>query len=118
MPLSAAQQSYLHELARALAAAPASGGERAALVARAAETLGRCPKTVYALLNRHTGWRSGRKTRADKGETCVTPELAMLAGGLVHLSRRQGANASPPSPRPASGLRPTAWAFSTPKRAR
>lgn len=90
MPLSAAQQSYLHELARALSAAPASGGERAALVARAAETLGRSPKTVYALLNRHTGWRSGRKTRADKGDTCVSAELAMLAGGLVHLSRRQG----------------------------
>lgn len=90
MPLSAAQQSYLHDLAQALAAAPPSGGERAALVARAAETLGRSSKTVYALLNRYTGWRSGRKTRADKGETCVSAELAMLAGGLVHLGQRQG----------------------------
>ncbi len=89
MSLTPAQTAYLHDLARELSAAPASGGARTALVARAAETLGKSPKTVYALLKRHTGWESGRKTRADKGETCVDRELARLAGGLSHLSDRQ-----------------------------
>ena len=71
MPLTPAQTAFLHDLARELSAAPASGGARTALVARAAETLGKSPKTVYGLLKRYTGWDSGRKTRADKGETCV-----------------------------------------------
>lgn len=89
MSLTPAQTAYLHDLAHELSAAPASGGARTALVARAAETLGKSPKTVYALLKRHTGWESGRKTRADKGETCVDRELALRAGGLPHLSNRQ-----------------------------
>ena len=89
MPLAPAQTAFLHDLARELSAAPASGGARTALVARAAETLGKSPKTVYALLKKYTGWESGRKTRADKGETCVDRELAQLAGGLSYLSNRQ-----------------------------
>lgn len=89
MPLTPAQTGFLHDLARELSAAPASGGARTALVARAAETLGKSPKTVYALLKRYTGWESGRKTRADKGETCVDRDLAQLAGGLSYLSNRQ-----------------------------
>lgn len=89
MPLTPAQTAFLHDLAREMAAAPASGGARTALVARAAETLGKNPKTVYALLKKYAGWESGRKTRADKGETCVDRELAQLAGGLSYLSNRQ-----------------------------
>ena len=56
---------------------------------RAAATLGKSKKSVYALLKKHTGWSSGRKTRADKGETCVDRELALAVGGLSHLSERQ-----------------------------
>ena len=89
MSLTSAQAGFLHDLARELAAAPASGGARTALVARAAETLGKSPKTVYALLKKHTGWTSGRKSRADRGKTCVDRELAQLAGGLSYLSNRQ-----------------------------
>ncbi len=89
MPLTPAQTGFLHDLAREMAAAPASGGARTALVARAAETLGKSPKTVYGLLKKYAGWDSGRKTRADKGETCVDRELAQLAGGLSYLSNRQ-----------------------------
>lgn len=89
MPLTPAQTAFLHDLARELSAAPASVGARTALVARAAETLGKSPKTVYGLLKRYTGWDSGRKTRADKGKTCVDRELAQLAGGLSYLSNRQ-----------------------------
>ena len=89
MALTAAQKGYLHELARQLAAAPPSDGTRAALMERAAATLGKTTKTVYDLLKKHTDWVSGRKKRSDKGETCVDRELAMLAGGLPHLSKRQ-----------------------------
>ena len=80
---------YLHEVARQLDAAPAVGGERGRIVARAAETLGKSAKTVYALLRRHAGWSSGRKARADSGVTCVDRELALTVGGLVHVGRRQ-----------------------------
>lgn len=80
---------YLHEVARQLDAAPAVGGERGRIVARAAETLGKSAKTVYALLRRHAGWCSGRKARADSGVTCVDRELALTVGGLVHVGRRQ-----------------------------
>ena len=89
MPLTPAQTGFLHDLAREMAAAPASGGARTALVARAAEVLGKSPKTVYALLKKYAGWESGRKVRADKGETCVDRDLAQLAGGLSYLSNRQ-----------------------------
>lgn len=89
MSLTSAQAAYLHDLARDLAAAPPSGGARTALVTRAAETLGKSPKTIYALLKRYAGWESGRKTRADKGKTCVDRELAQAAGGLAYLSNRQ-----------------------------
>lgn len=89
MPLTPAQTGFLHDLAREMAAAPASGGARTALVARAAEVLGKSPKTVYALLKKYAGWESGRKVRADRGETCVGRDLAQLAGGLSYLSNRQ-----------------------------
>lgn len=89
MPLSPAQTEVIHQLARELAAAPASGGERSALVRRAARTLGKSVKTVYALLHTCAGWTSGRKVRADAGHTCVGRELALMAGGLSWLGTRQ-----------------------------
>ena len=89
MALTPAQQDFLHETAKELAAAPAVGGERGRIMERAAATLGKSKKSVYALLKKHTGWSSGRKTRADKGETCVDRELALAVGGLSHLSERQ-----------------------------
>ena len=89
MSLSTAQMARLHDLARELAAAPAGAGERGRLVARAAGELGRSVKTVYALLRRHTDWTSGRRTRADAGETCVSRDLALAVGGLSHLTDRQ-----------------------------
>lgn len=87
--LTPAQVGYLFELAAQLRAAPASGGERGALAIRAAETLGRSVKTVYALLKKHTGWQSGRKPRADAGQTCVSRDLAIATSGLVHVAQRQ-----------------------------
>lgn len=89
MPLTPAQTAFLHDLAHELSAAPASGGARTALVTRAAETLGKSPKTVYGLLKKYAGWESGRKVRTDKGKTCVDREIAQLAGGLSCLSNRR-----------------------------
>lgn len=89
MPLTPAQQSFLHEVAKQLAAAPAVGGERGCIVARAAEALGKSTKSVYSLLKKHTGWSSGRKQRKDKGTTCVDRELALTLGGMSRLSDRQ-----------------------------
>lgn len=89
MPLSPAQVTFLVDLARQLATQPATGGQRGELVARAAETLGRSAKTVYALLHRYAGWRSGRKVRTDAGRTCVDRDLAIIAGGMVNRACRQ-----------------------------
>lgn len=87
--LTPAQTLLLHELARELSAAPATGGARPALVARAAEALGRSPKTVYALLRTVAGRRT-RKTRSDKGRSAAAaqPGLLQEVAGLLHFSRR------------------------------
>lgn len=87
--MTAAQLQYLHDVARQLDAAAAAGGERGQIVARAAQALGKSTKTLYALLRKHTGWRSGRKPRADAGHTSVDRDLALAVGGMVHLARRQ-----------------------------
>ena len=86
--MDAAQLQYLHDVARELDAAPTAGGERGRIVARAAQALGKSAKTLYALLRKHTGWRSGRKPRADAGRTSVDRDLALTVGGMVHISRR------------------------------
>ena len=49
MALTPAQQDFLHETAKELAAAPAVGGERGRIMERAAATLGKSKKSVYAL---------------------------------------------------------------------
>lgn len=88
MPLSPAQIQYIHTVAQSLLQAQACKGERAGIIRRAAETLGCSCNTVYRHLQTIAGWRSGRKSRADKGETCVTEELTYKIGGMVHLSTR------------------------------
>ena len=87
--MTPAQLQYLHDVARDLDAAPAADGARGQIVARASKALGKSPKTLYALLRKHAGWQSGRKPRADAGQTCVDRDLALAVGGYVHLSRRQ-----------------------------
>lgn len=87
--MTPAQLQYLHDVARDLDAAPAAGGDRGQIVARASQVLGKSPKTLYALLRKHVGWQSGRKPRADAGQTCVDRDLALAVGGMVHLARRQ-----------------------------
>lgn len=53
--MTPAQLQYLHDVARQLDAAPAGGGERGQIVARAAQALGKSPKTLYGLLRKHVG---------------------------------------------------------------
>lgn len=87
--MNPAQLQYLHDVARQLDAAPAGGGERGQIVARAADALGKSAKTLYALLRKYAGWQSGRKPRTDAGVSCVDRDLALAVGGIVHLARRQ-----------------------------
>lgn len=87
--MTPAQLQFLHDVARQLDAAPAGGGERGQIVARAADALGKSAKTLYGLLRKHAGWQSGRKPRTDAGVSCVDRDLALAVGGIVHLARRQ-----------------------------
>ena len=103
--MTPAQLHYLRDVARKLEAAPASGGERGRIVARAAETLGKTAKTVYSLLRKHTGWESGRATRKDAGQTCVDRDLAIAVGGMVHMARRQNGKKT----RSVKATRETLW---------
>ena len=89
MPLTPAQTNFILQLAAELDSAPATGGVRSGLVARAAQALGKSVKTVYALLRSQAGWTSGRKPRRDKGVTCVDRELALTVGGLSYIGTRQ-----------------------------
>lgn len=80
-----AQLDFYRELRGRLEAAPQ--GERGALVDEAAAFM-RCSRdTVYRNLKK-AGWTSGRKIRADKGETSVDENLARLAAGIVHTATR------------------------------
>lgn len=88
MALTPAQTQYVFSVAQALLQAEVCKGERAGIVRRAAEMLGCSVNTVYRHLQTVAGWRSGRKPRTDKGETCVTEELARKASGMVHMATR------------------------------
>lgn len=88
MALTPAQTQYVFSVAQALSQAEVCKGERAGIIRRAAEVLGCSVNTVYRHLQVVAGWRSGRKPRADKGETCVTEELARKVSGMVHMDTR------------------------------
>lgn len=76
---------YYLDLRRRLDAAP--HGSKRAIVDDAARLLRVSAQTVYRSLEK-LGWDSGRKTRKDKGETCVDASLARLAAGMVQTARR------------------------------
>ena len=70
MALTPAQQDFLHETAKELAAAPAVGGERGRIMERAAATLGKSKKSVYALLKKAGAADAKRgRTRARPAST-------------------------------------------------
>lgn len=66
--------------------AAAEHGRTGALVQDFARTMGRSPATVYAWLREHTGYRSGRKRRADAGTTVLPDETLRF----VAAARREG----------------------------
>lgn len=84
--LSPAQIALVMDTAAALTAAPHGG--QGAILARAAAALGCSRQTLYRYLRDYAGWTSGRKPRADRGETRVEPTLAMTVAGLVREATR------------------------------
>jgi len=77
MPLAPDNREHLADIARRLEAAPQR--EKGAIVDAARSLYGWSVSKLYAQL-RTVGWSSGRKTRADKGSTCVPVQnLEMLA---------------------------------------
>ena len=77
---------YLRELARKLAAAPHGGA--GPLVDDAAQFLGMSKQTIYRHLKAVAGWESGRKCRADKGQTSVNSDALMTLATMQRESVR------------------------------
>ena len=86
MQLTPAQIAFVVETAKRL---EASGrGELSAIVSRAADALKVSPQTLRRYLARYAGYKPERKTRADKGETCINEDTAHTAAGLLLTSTR------------------------------
>lgn len=69
MSLSPETRAHLAEIARRLDAA--GHGERGTIVNEVKALYGWSISKLYTLLKKEVGWSSGRKTRTDKGTTCV-----------------------------------------------
>lgn len=80
------QRAQLAEIARQHAALPWS--EKSAFIKHHAEQLGLSPQSLYRAIKRELGWDSGRKARADKGQTSVSEEALQMAGALKKTSVR------------------------------
>lgn len=83
----ACARDYLRTLAVKLDAC--SHSERGPLVAAAAAHLGCSAVTIYARLKREVGWDPGRKTRSDKGATCVDADTLDTLGAMQRLGMRE-----------------------------
>lgn len=78
MPLAPETRAHLAEIACRLDTA--GHGERGEVAEEVCALYGWSPSKLYTLLKREVGWNSGRKTRRDKGSTCVVGDnLEMLA---------------------------------------
>lgn len=82
-----AQMQYLQGLAGRLRGA--GHGQRGELIAEAANLLGVSKPTLYTRL-RGAGWDSGRKLRADAGDTRVTEEEVRAIAALLGNRRANG----------------------------
>lgn len=76
---------YYQDLARNVT--NAKHGEKSVLVESAASMLGLSINTVYENLKK-VGYTSGRKVRADKGDTHIDLDEARLICGMVYQTRR------------------------------
>lgn len=89
MALAPNIRDYLADVARRIDAAP--HGETEPIVQGVMDFLGWSRATVYSRLKKEVGWSSGRKTRADKGSTCVpVGQLEMLAAMKREGVRKNG----------------------------
>jgi transposase InsO family protein len=86
MQLTPAQITYVVETARRLE--DAGRGELSGIVSRAAAALKVSPQTFRRYLARYAGYRPERKTRSDKGVTCISEDMAQTAAGLLLTSTR------------------------------
>lgn len=82
-----AQMQYLTELASKLRTA--SHGERGAMVSAGAAFLGVSPQTLYTRLRR-VGYHSGRRLRADAGDSRITEEQVRAVAALLGHRRANG----------------------------
>lgn len=80
MALTPAQQDFLHETAKELAAAPAVGGERGRIMERAAATLGKSKKSVYALLKSIRAGAADAKRGRTRARPVSTGSWHLLSG--------------------------------------
>lgn len=84
-------REYLQDLARRLDAAEHGG--KGALLAEARELYGWSTSKLYTELERQAGWTSGRKVRADKGQTSQSDEtlsfVAAMQRGSVRANGKQ-----------------------------
>lgn len=82
---STAESDFLRALASELRAA--RHGARGALLARACAQLQCSKQSLYAKL-RSVGWSSGRKLRADRGDSAVTANDALEVSSIMQASVR------------------------------
>lgn len=89
MPVAPDIREYLADVARRIDAA--ARGETDSIVQEVTQFLGWSRAKLYSRLKRDVGWSSGRKTRADKGSTCVpVDKLEMLAAMKREAVRANG----------------------------
>ncbi|HEX9391506.1 MAG TPA: hypothetical protein VF928_09365 [Usitatibacteraceae bacterium] len=67
----------------------AGHGRKGDLVAHHAEDLGLSVQALYRTLKNEIGWESGRKTRADKGSTCVPESSLEFMAALQRATPRK-----------------------------
>ncbi len=86
-------QSYYEGLKQRLE--NANHGEKKAMIASAANFLGKSEMTIHRNLKK-LGYASGRKRRSDKGNTSISrDELLIISGILRHASRKNKKDLTP-----------------------
>ena len=84
--LCADKTQYLQQLADRLSSAAC--GERGTLIDHAAELYGISKKQVYEWL-KTVGWSSGRKIRADRGDTAISDADLRWIANVIMQSHRE-----------------------------
>jgi len=87
MNATAGETTYLFDVRDRLLAAPHGG--KSAIVTEAAQFLRCSGQEVYRRLREKAGYHSGRKTRCDRGQSCVPEAMAVQASALVRGATRR-----------------------------